>query len=84
MSDSTPIPKDPGDARLREQILRYERSANPRELRRMRQAGELDDYVATKIRVTRSNAQYLIGIGEMASEAWRNSIRQYILEQELD
>lgn len=50
----------------------------------MRQAGELDDYVATKIRVTRSNAQYLIGIGEMASEAWRNSIRQYILEQELD
>ena len=78
------IPNDPGDSRLRQQIITYERHASPREFRRMRQEGELDEYVAIKIRATRSHAQFLISQGELPSEAWRKAIRQYILEQELD
>ena len=78
------VPNDPGDDRLRQQVMTFERHARPRELRRMRQEGELDEYIAIKIRATRNHARYLIEAGVMASEAWRRAIRQYILEQELD
>ena len=51
------------------EIITYERTANPRELRRMRREETLDEYVAIKIRATRSDAHYRLSIGTMPSEA---------------
>ena len=50
----------------------------------MREEGTLDEYVEIKVQATRNHARYLIEAGVMPSEAWRQAIRQYILEQELD
>ena len=75
---------DPGDKGLRKQVIDYEKIANPKELRRMRREGTLEDYVAIKIRATRNYARYLIGFKVPSSEAWRRAIRVHILERDED
>ena len=50
----------------------------------MRREETLDEYVAIKIRATRSDAHYRLSIGTMPSEAWRLAIRRHILEREDD
>ena len=75
---------DPGDASLRQMAAEWERDNNHRGFRRMARRGELEEFLAVKVRATRSMAEYLIGIGENPSHAWRGAIRVHICESEPD
>ena len=75
---------DPGDKTLKAEAIKFERENNPQEYRKMRAAGELDEYASLKAKAARSYAEGLIAQGELGSHAWRRAMRVHIFEREED
>ena len=72
------------DSALREEAIKFERQNDPKEYRRMRSEGTLDEYAGLKARATRDYAETLISQGELPSHAWRRAMRVHIFEREED
>ena len=75
---------DPGDKTLRGYILKYDKEANPRELRRMTEDGSLEAYLTGQINAMRKYARSLIGENEIPAHAWRRAMRTYIYGKDDD
>jgi hypothetical protein len=68
-------------ADLEAKALEYVRENKPKEYRKMKKSGELDEYCRLAAKAAREFAQTLIASGVWDHEAWPRAIRQEILER---
>ncbi len=72
----------PTDEELMEMRLDWLRTCKPKELARMRRAGELQEHLKDCAEATRGWAE--MPSGEWAGQAWKQAIRWVICESEDD
>jgi hypothetical protein len=67
-------------ADLEAKALEYVKENKPKEYRKMKKSGDLDEYCRLAAKAARESAEALIKSGMWDREAWNLAIRQEILE----
>jgi hypothetical protein len=74
----------PTEDQLKEMALKFVKGSKPKEYKRMKAEGELEEYLRLKAKATREHAEDLIAGGEWNKQAWATAERIVLLEANSD
>lgn len=76
--------REPAKEELERKALKFIRECKPREYKKMKELGEVEEYCRGKAEAAINYAESLIGGGMYPGQAWNMAIRSQILESESD
>ena len=72
------------DQELKDKALNFLQENRPKDLRRLRAQGQLEQELSERVEACKRYAKNLEQSGAQPMEAWHRAVRQYLLESESD